>query len=141
LGKRCFRDARPFEPVECDSSRVGQLFSNLLRNALVYGAPDAPIEVQARTSDGWFELSVANTGDPIDPAALVRLFQPFFRGKPSVARDGLGLGPYICAEVAKAHGGRMDVKSDEHGTCFTLRMPTKSQEAGTEPARSQASAG
>ena len=67
------------EPVSCDRQRIGQLLSNLLGNAFVYGTPTAPIEVRARAEDGQFELCVANTGDAIEPSALTRLFQPFFR--------------------------------------------------------------
>jgi sigma-B regulation protein RsbU (phosphoserine phosphatase) len=114
------------EPVECDRQRIGQLLSNLLGNALVYSAPNTPIEVHARAQNGLFELSVANVGDPIEPSALERLFQPFFRGKVRASREGLGLGLYICCEIAKAHGGTLDVISTSDTTCFTLRMPTAS---------------
>ena len=112
------------EPVNCDRQRIGQLLSNLLGNALVYGAPTAPIKIRARAEGGQFELCVANSGAPIEPSALTRLFQPFFRGKVRGSREGLGLGLYICAEVAKAHGGTIDVTSNSETTRFTLRMPT-----------------
>ena len=112
------------EPVRCDRQRIGQLLSNLLGNAFVYGAPTAPIQVCARAEAGQFELSVINSGDPIAHSALDRLFQPFFRGKARASREGLGLGLYICAEIAKAHGGTIDVTSDSYATHFRLRMPT-----------------
>ena len=112
------------EPVECDRQRIGQLLSNLLGNAFVYGTPAAPIEVCARAEGGQFMLRVTNAGDAIEPSALERLFQPFFRGKVRDSREGLGLGLYICAEIAKAHGGRIDVTSESEKTCFTLTMPT-----------------
>ena len=112
------------EPVWCDRQRIGQLLSNLLGNAIAYGTPSAPIAVHARAEAGQFLLSVANSGEPIAPAALERLFQPFFRGKVRDSREGLGLGLYICAEIAKAHNGTLDVASDSGTTCFTLRMPS-----------------
>jgi PAS domain S-box-containing protein len=115
------------EPVGCDPQRIGQLLSNLLGNAFVYGAPTSPIEVRARAETGQFELSVANSGEAIEPTALARLFQPFFRGKVRGSREGLGLGLYICSEIAKAHGGTIDVTSDSEMTCFTLRMPTRTR--------------
>ena len=111
------------EVVECDCQRIAQLLSNLLGNAFVYGTPSAPIEVRARVERGRFELSVSNSGPAIEPAALERLFQPFFRGKTRSSREGLGLGLYICNEIARAHGGTLDVTSDSQTTCFTLRMP------------------
>jgi PAS domain S-box-containing protein len=113
------------EPVTCDRQRIGQLLSNLLGNALVYGAENAPIQVRARAEDGKLELSVCNAGQDIEPSALERLFQPFFRGKVRGSREGLGLGLYICSEIAKAHGGTLDVISNYGTTCFTLRMPAE----------------
>ena len=113
------------EPVECDRQRIGQLLSNLLGNALVFGAAHAPIEVHARAEGGRFTLSVTNSGEAIEPAALARLFQPFFRGSVRGSREGLGLGLYICSEIAKAHGGSIDVASEGGTTCFTLHMPTQ----------------
>ena len=116
------------EAVECDRQRMGQLLSNLLGNAFVYGAATDPIRVRARTDAGQFELSVANSGEEIESAVLDKMFQPFFRGKVRESREGLGLGLYICAEIAKAHGGRMTVTSADGITCFTLRMSVKASE-------------
>jgi signal transduction histidine kinase len=110
--------------VGCDSGRVAQLFSNLLGNALTHGTPGAPVRVRANTHKDEFELSVANAGEPIPPEAINRLFQPFYR----VAQDsgqGLGLGLYIASEIARAHGGRLDVASSPLETRFTFRMPLR----------------
>jgi signal transduction histidine kinase len=112
------------EAVNCDGPRIGQLFSNLLGNATTHGSPDKPIEIRAVTQDGTFELSVANSGDPITPAAMKRLFQPFYRGTVKQSPQGLGLGLYIASEIARAHGGTLDVSSSEDETRFTFRMPT-----------------
>jgi signal transduction histidine kinase len=113
------------EPVQCDRQRIGQLLSNLLGNAFVYGAPTAPIRVYTRAQDGQFELSVTNSGATIEPSDLEWLFQPFFRSKVRGSREGLGLGLYICSEIAKAHGGTISVSSENETTSFTLRMPTE----------------
>lgn len=121
------------EPVHCDGHRIAQLLSNLLGNALVYGAPDAPIEVRARAEGGQFELSVANSGATIEPFQLERLFQPFFRGKVRGSQEGLGLGLYICSEIARAHGGTINVSSENGTTCFALRIPTTPGEAADRP--------
>jgi sigma-B regulation protein RsbU (phosphoserine phosphatase) len=69
-----------------------------------------------------FELSVANAGEPIPPAALQRLFHPFYRSKAYQNREGLGLGLYIAHEIAIAHGGTLEVKSTPEETRFTFRM-------------------
>jgi signal transduction histidine kinase len=110
-------------PVSCDRGRIGQLLSNLLGNALTHGAPDCPVRVRASTEAGLFELSVANAGAPIPAPTLSRLFQPFFRASGRGRHEGLGLGLYIASEIARAHGGRLDVRSTEEETRFTLTMP------------------
>jgi PAS domain S-box-containing protein len=112
------------ESVKCDRQRMGQLLSNLLGNACVYGTPAAPIRVYARAEGGQFELSVTNSGSTIEPSALGRLFHPFFRGNARGRGEGLGLGLYICSEIARAHGGTISVSSEGGTTCFTMRMPT-----------------
>jgi signal transduction histidine kinase len=110
------------EPVNCDSGRIAQLFSNLLGNAFTHGSAASPVRVQALTRDGAFELSVANSGDPVPPEAMERLFQPFYRV--AVQRSlGLGLGLFIASEIARAHGGTLSVISSPDETRFTFRMP------------------
>ena len=111
-------------PVDCDRARIGQLLSNLLSNALTHGAPERPVVVRASQQPGYFELSVANAGAPIPPETLGRLFQPFFRGAAPSPHQGLGLGLYISSEIARAHGGTLQVQSDAEETRFTFRMPT-----------------
>jgi signal transduction histidine kinase len=111
------------EPVDCDSGRIAQLFSNLLGNALAHGEAASPVRVHAETRDGAFELSVANSGDPISPEAMQRLFQPFYRGAARRSLQGLGLGLYIASEIARAHGGTLGVDSSPDETRFTFRMP------------------
>lgn len=110
------------ERVQCDPVRIGQLLSNLLGNALAHGDMEAPVRVRAASENGMFLLSVSNVGPPLPPAALERLFQPFFRGDPN-SREGLGLGLYIASEIARAHGGTLGVESTTAETRFTLRMP------------------
>jgi sigma-B regulation protein RsbU (phosphoserine phosphatase) len=111
------------EPVNCDRNRIAQLLSNLLGNAVAHGAANMPIRAQARSDGKTLELSVANAGDPIDPAAFERLFQPFFRQEVRPNQQGLGLGLYICSEIARAHGGAITVTSSSEETRFTLRIP------------------
>jgi signal transduction histidine kinase len=109
-------------PVRCDPRRIAQLLSNLLANALVHGAQDRPVRVTAQGAEGGLILAVANEGPPIPPATMARLFQPFSRDADG-PRAGLGLGLYIAAEVARAHGGTLGVHSDAAGTVFTFTLP------------------
>lgn len=110
------------QPIAVDHARISQMFSNLLGNAITHGAKRQPIIVEAQVVDGIFELSVSNGGEPIPQAAMERLFQPFYRGEVRPSAQGLGLGLYIASQIAEAHGGRIDVKSDDLETRFTFRM-------------------
>ncbi len=114
------------EPVYCDRTRIGQLASNLIGNALTHGAPDQPVRVAAKTEAGEFEFWVANAGEPIPAAAMEKLFEPFFRGDVRDSRQGLGLGLHIASQIAKAHGGRIDVMSAPEETRFVFTMPLTS---------------
>lgn len=109
-------------PLRCEAARIGQLLSNLVANALAHGASDSAVKVSALTREGMFELSVANQGEPLAADTIERLFQPFFR-QSSRKQQGLGLGLYIASEIARAHDGTIDVKSDAEETRFTFRMP------------------
>jgi signal transduction histidine kinase len=120
------------EGVYCDRARIAQLLSNLLGNALTHGAADEPIHVRASVEGSDFELSVANRGEPIPPATRERLFRPFTRASAQPNKQGLGLGLYIASEIARAHGGTLDVASTPAETRFTFRMPAG--EAAARPA-------
>jgi phosphoserine phosphatase RsbU/P len=115
------------EPVNCDRTRIGQLVSNLIGNALTHGAPDQPVRVGAKTEGGEFVLWVANAGEPIPAAAMEKLFEPFFRGNVRDSRQGLGLGLHIASQIAQAHGGRIDVTSTPDETRFVFTMPLTSR--------------
>jgi signal transduction histidine kinase len=116
-------DFRLDEPVNCDRARVAQLLSNLISNALTYGAKDTPVEVRGFTEAGSFELSVSNRGEPIPAATIPVLFQPFTRGAVGPDQPGLGLGLYIASEIARAHSGTLTASSSPEETRFTFRMP------------------
>jgi len=113
------------QQVDCDGGRIGQLFSNLLGNSVAHGTAASPIRVRAKTQDGEFRLSVANSGDPIPSEAMDRLFQPFYRVSARDSRQGLGLGLHIASEIARAHGGTISVTSSPEETSFMFRMPLR----------------
>lgn len=110
-------------PVQADRARVAQLLSNLVANALVYGAEGEPVRVAALTTPTQLELSVSNKGPAMSLETRRRLFQPFARGDVRPNQQGLGLGLYIANEIARAHGGAIDVASTADETRFTFRMP------------------
>jgi signal transduction histidine kinase len=109
--------------VFCDGARIAQLLSNLLANALAHGDPNSPVRISARTNDSRFELFVSNSGEPIPPSWMNRLFQPFSRASVRPGQAGLGLGLYIASQIAREHGGTLEATSTREETRFTFTMP------------------
>jgi signal transduction histidine kinase len=112
-----------------DKPRIGQIFSNLLSNAIQYGFTDTPISVTITGSIEAVEIAVHNSGKPIQADKIDRIFNPLTRasphdqaGQPKQANHGLGL--FITRQIVEAHGGTIDViSSEENGTTFTARLP------------------
>ena len=116
-------DLRLETEVHADHSRLGQLFSNLLGNALMHGDPVAPIRAVLDREGDHLTFETMNFGEPIPAHAMENLFSPFERGKSRSSLQGLGLGLYISSQIAKAHEGSLTAKSEGRETTFTFRMP------------------
>ncbi|QHQ37198.1 GAF domain-containing sensor histidine kinase [Algicella marina] len=111
------------EMIRCDSARLAQLVSNLLANAVTHGTSGDAIDFKATVEDGTLVVAVANGGDPIPPEQQANLFLPFEQGGERSSKEGLGLGLYIAAEIAKGHGGTLEVGHADGRTIFTFTMP------------------
>ncbi|AKQ63729.1 Osmosensitive K+ channel histidine kinase KdpD [Myxococcus hansupus] len=108
-----------------DPDRITQALTNLLTNAQQYSPPDSPIRVTVRGEPHQVILSVSNAGEPIPIALLPTLFEPMTRGTTAgVERRSVGLGLFIVDQIARAHGGQVDVASTkEAGTTFRVHLP------------------
>ena len=112
-----------------DEGRMGQLLSNLLANAISYGARGAPVTVRLWEHQNQVAFSVHNVGRPIPLKEQQQIFKPLVRGEVPVRGEqrepsGLGLGLFICQEIVRAHGGSIAVKSDStNGTSFIVTLP------------------
>jgi phosphoserine phosphatase RsbU/P len=104
-----------------DGPRLAQLASNLLGNAIQHGDPNQPITITASGEAHRVLLRVHNAGQ-IPSRLLPTLFEPFHQGdRPS---GGLGLGLFIACEIARGHGGTIEVQSNgKEGTTFILSLP------------------
>jgi signal transduction histidine kinase len=112
-----------------DESRIAQVLSNLIGNAIQYGSADVPVTVRVTSSDGDVAIAVNNRGKVIPPDRLASIFDPMVRIAASVNNDytertSLGIGLFISREIVHAHGGRVSLASTEaDGTTFTMTMP------------------
>jgi len=86
----------------------------------------------SRDAAGTLEIRVHNQGPPLTAGLREHLFEPHRRGQgaENAHPRGLGLGLYIVREIARAHGGSVDVRSDAQGTTFAVSLP----DAGPPPA-------
>jgi CheY-like chemotaxis protein/two-component sensor histidine kinase len=132
---RLVRDYRDVPAVEADPSRLGQVFLNLLVNAVqAMDEGDAArneIRVTTRTNiAGSVVVTISDTGAGIPPAIQARIFEPFFTTKPAGVGTGLGLA--ICKSIVGALGGEIAVESEVgKGTTFRVVLPATSASPAT----------
>lgn len=115
----------PDQPVEgrWDPLRLGQVLTNLLRNAIKFGA-GKPIDVTISPERERVRLQVQDKGIGIAPERLPFVFGRFERAVSSREYGGLGLGLYLVRRIVEAHGGRVDVTSEPGaGSLFTVDLP------------------
>lgn len=113
---------------EWDKARIGQVFSNLLSNAIQYSFKDTSIWVSVRSTSEMAVISINNDGLPIPPDKMKTIFNPLARATSDSAgraeQNNLGLGLFITQEIVQAHGGEIRVSSsEEDGTAFTVQIP------------------
>jgi signal transduction histidine kinase len=113
--------------ARCDSDRIAEALSNLIGNAIQYGA-SGPIDVAVRevTPDA-VAIEVHNFGPAIPKEVQARLFEAFRRETPAGShRSNIGLGLFIANEIVRAHGGSIAVWSpDRDGTTFNVVLPRR----------------
>lgn len=111
-----------------DSSRMGRVLENVLKNAMVHGSSDSTVTIRAMQDgqdDDVIILSVSNQGKEISPEHLEHVFDRFYRGDAArgQATGGAGLGLAIAKEIVEAHGGEIKAESEGSLTTFTIRLP------------------
>ena len=114
-------------PVLADREAIHQVFSNLIDNALKYGASGGRIVLGARSTLGAVEFYVQDFGGGIASEHLPRLFERFYRVDKARSREsgGTGLGLAIAKHIMLAHSGSIRAESElAHGSTFLFTLPT-----------------
>lgn len=110
--------------IQADSTRLAQVFDNLIGNAFKY-APGSPIIISMQAENDHVAMEVQDHGPGIPLEHQSHLFERFYRvpGSQNATR-GTGLGLYICRQLVQAHYGEIGVRSiPGEGTTFHIRLP------------------
>jgi signal transduction histidine kinase len=122
---------------EWDKMRLEQMLSNLLDNAVKFGA-GTPIEVSVSGDGTTATLTVRDHGQGIPPDRLRFVFGAFERAVSTAHYGGLGLGLFIARAIVEAHGGELTVDSRPgEGAKLTARLPVKPHASPTDPSDAQ----
>jgi two-component system sensor histidine kinase BaeS len=131
--------AAPTPVVAVDEVRIRQVLHNLLSNALRHTPPGGTITVACGVEGASAMISVADTGDGLEPDQLSAVFDRFYRTDRSRSRDtgGTGLGLAIVSALVATHGGTVEAASAGRGqgSAFTIRLPLG--EASAAPTNTQ----
>ena len=117
------------EPVSvmADTTRIDQIFTNLINNSLKYSTIGSPIHVKLFVKDDHAVLEVKDNGIGISPELQSKIFEPFVQGPRSLGRaeGGLGIGLTIVKTLVNLHEGTIKVFSEGQnmGSTFTVSIP------------------
>jgi signal transduction histidine kinase len=110
-----------------DETRIWQVLSNLLSNAMKYTPSTGVVEVTVQSAATAVRVAIQDHGPGIPHTAIAHLFDRYYQLPEGDQRkdEGFGLGLYICREIVEAHGGRIWVESTPgQGACFIFTLPT-----------------
>jgi len=113
--------------VEADQTRVEQVVSNLVSNAVQHTKPRGRIDLRVAAENGQALLTVSDDGAGMSAETATRAFELFYQAPqdPDRKRGGLGIGLTLTRQIVELHGGTIGLASDGpgRGTTFTIRMP------------------
>jgi PAS domain S-box-containing protein len=115
--------------VDGDATRLTQVFTNLLTNAVKYTPVGGEVRVSSNVDERGVHVVIEDDGVGIDPELLPRIFEPFVQSARPIdrAEGGLGIGLAIVKSVVELHGGTVEVHSDgrDKGTRITVTLPVR----------------
>jgi signal transduction histidine kinase len=125
----------PVEPlfIDGDPTRVEQVATNILMNAMKYTPEGGEIHVAVEKNDHQAVLRVRDNGVGIAPERLTMIFELFGQAENAIGRSqgGMGIGLALVRNLVELHGGTVSASSDGvgHGSEFTVRLPLASADA------------
>jgi len=124
-GLKLATDVPPALPARANPDHLAQVLNNLVSNAIRYSPDGGTVTVSAERRPAGVLVSISNTGEPIPPDDLVRVFERFYRVEKSRdrARGGAGIGLAIVKQLIEAAGGRVGAESDAGLTRFWFSLP------------------
>ena len=127
----------PLPDLDGDPVQLGQLFQNLIGNALKFSGPEpVRIEIAAAWREGVWEFVVRDNGIGIQPEDFERVFIIFQRLHARQEYQGSGIGLAICKRIVERHGGRIWVESEPgKGSAFYFTLPERQESAGYTTSR------
>jgi signal transduction histidine kinase len=121
--------------VRGDPTRLAQVVTNLLSNAVQYNRPGGAVRVQLHATDAEVVLTVVDTGCGIPAQDCPHVFERFYRVDKARSRasGGSGLGLAICKSIVEGHGGTIGFETEpERGSTFWVRLPEQTQRGETD---------
>ena len=112
--------------LNADKGKLHQVVQNLIDNAIKYSPNSSNINIKCLVKDNILNFSVGDEGVGIPEKDIAHLFNPFFRAgnKPTAGEKSTGLGLYISKRIIDAHGGKLEVESEDgKGSTFRFKMP------------------
>ena len=120
------------EPHVCgDAARLGQVFANLIDNAVKYSPAGGDVMLEVESGNGLVVVRVADGGIGISAEEAPRVWERLYRGDRSRSERGLGLGLSLVKAIVEAHGGRVDLTSTVgRGSVFKVTLPRADSSQG-----------
>ena len=110
-------------PIMGDREALRTAFSNILDNAVKFAPEKGGVEIEASSEENGVRISVTNTFEALSTENLARLFDPFYRVKPTRA-GGSGLGLAIAKKIIERHGGEIEATNTPEGLKILIRIPS-----------------
>jgi signal transduction histidine kinase len=120
--------------VSADRRSLGQVFQNLIANAVKFSEGEPRVRVSASRVDGAWWFAVEDNGIGMDPSDAEEIFEPFHRLHGEGSYPGTGIGLAVCERIVEQHGGRIWAESEPgRGSTFRFTLPADAQSTARTP--------